>query len=157
MATQDETPFLISKQSETLGQRLDNIEGLLRLLLLRGGNNLPITQVVANLEGTTIGADAGYRSIYENRYQRLLAAQIRADFNLAGQALNISLTQDLSNYSKIDELDQGGKITSDTIWLRPNQVLYVGSANTGVSLAGARFRVLLFDPLSFAGFLNDGI
>ena len=157
MATQGETPLYVSKQAETLEQKVDNLSGLVRLLLLRAGTNMPVTQMGAALEGTAIGTTSQYRSIYENRYRRLLAVQVRADFTLAGQGINLSLTQDISNYSLIDTLTQGGKTVSDTIWLKPEQTLYVNTANTGVSLAGARFRVALFDPLSFAGFLESGI
>lgn len=157
MSRSGETPLFVAKQAQDTSERLDNIETLLRLLLLRGGSNLPITQVVASLEGSNMGQADQYRSIYENRYRRLIAAQVRADFSLAGQSVKLSLTSDLSDYSKVDTLVQGGRDVSETIWLRPEQTLYINSANTGVSLAGARFRVLLFDPLSFAGYLNDGI
>jgi hypothetical protein len=157
MATQGETPFLIGKQSPTLEEKVDTLSGLVRLLLLRAGNNMPVTQVGGSLEGAVIGTNNQYRVVYENRYRRLIAVQIRADFSGAGQTANLSLTQDLSNYSLIDTLTQGGKSVSDVVWLKPEQTLYLNTANTGVSLAGARFRAALFDPLSFAGYLESGI
>jgi hypothetical protein len=157
MATQGETPFFVGKQSPTLDEKVDTLSGLVRLLLLRAGNNMPVTQVGGSLEGALIGTTSQYRAAYENRYQRLIAVQIRADFSGAGQTVNLSLTQDLSNYSLIDTLVQGGKTVSDTIWLKPEQTLYINTANTGVTLTGSRFRAALFDPLSFAGYLNDGI
>jgi hypothetical protein len=157
MATQGETPFFVGKQAVTLEQKVDELSGLVRLLLLRAGTNMPVTQVGGALEGAVIGTNNQYRPAYENRYRRLIAVQVRADFSGAGQTVNLSLTQDLSNYSLIDTLTQGGKTVSDTIWLKPEQTLYLNTANTGVSLAGARFRAALFDPLSFAGFLESGI
>jgi hypothetical protein len=69
----------------------------------------------------------------------------------------LSLTTDANNYGKVDALVQGGKTTSDTLWLRPDQSLYANTANTAVSLTGATFRALLFDPLSFADFIGGGI
>ena len=157
MATQGETPFFVGKQAATLEEKVDELSGLVRLLLLRAGTNMPVTQVGASLEGAVIGTTNGYRAVYENRYRRLIAVQIRADFSGAGQTVKLSLTQDLSDYSQIDTLVQGAKIISDTVWLKPEQTLYLNTANTGVSLAGARFRAALFDPLSFAGYLESGI
>jgi hypothetical protein len=157
MATQGETPFFIGKQAPTLEEKVDTLTGLVRLLLLRAGTNMPVTQVGAALEGAVIGTTSQYRVVYENRYRRLIAVQIRADFSLAGQTAKLSLTQDLSDYSLIDTLAQGGKTVSDTVWLKPEQSLYLNTANTGVSLSGARFRAALFDPLSFAGYLESGI
>jgi hypothetical protein len=157
MATQGDTPFLVSKQAETLEDKVDNLSGLVRLLLLRAGTNMPVTQFGSALEGAAIGTVSQYRPVYENRYRRLIAVQIRADFSGAGQTANLSLTQDASNYSLIDTLTQGGKTVSDVIWLKPEQTLYINTANTAVTLTGARFRVALFDPLSFAGYLESGI
>lgn len=152
-----ETPLSIQKSARTDSERLDNIETLLRLLLLTAGPNMPVTQVAGALPGAVIGQTSQYVELYKNNYKRLLAVRIAADFNLAGQSVSISITTDQTNYGQVDVLTQGGKIASDTIWLRPDQTLYINTLNTGVTLAGARFRILSFDPLSFAGFLNSGI
>lgn len=157
MAQTGETPFFVSKQARSTDQHLNELASLVRLLVLKDGGSLPVTQIVAAFEGNVIGTVSQYREIYQNRYRRLIAAQVRAEFTAAGQSIDLSLTNDLSNYSQIDQLTQGGKVRSDAIWLRPEQSLYINTANTGASLAGARFRVMLFDPLSFAGYLNDGI
>jgi hypothetical protein len=48
-------------------------------------------------------------------------------------------------------------VISDTIWAKPNETIYINTADTAFSLNGSVFRVLIFDPLSFAGFLGGGI
>ena len=44
-----------------------------------------------------------------------------------------------------------------TIWVRPNETIYINTADTAFTLNGSIFRVLIFDPLSFQGFLGGGI
>lgn len=152
-----ETPLALQKSARTDAERLDNIETLLRLLLLSAGPNMPVTQVAGALAGALIGTTSQYIELYKNNYKRLLAVKVAADFNLPGQTVSLSITTDQTNYGQVDILTNGVKSTSDTIWLKPDQTLYINTLNTGVTLAGARFRILAFDPLAFAGFLNSGI
>ena len=152
-----ETPLYIQKSAKTDSERLDNVEALLRLLLLSAGPNMPVTQIAGALPGATIGTTSQYVELYKNNYKRLLAVKIAADFNIVAQSISISITTDQNDYGQVDVLSQGGKIVSDTIWLRPDQTLYVNTLNTAVTLNGARFRILSFDPLSFAGFMSSGI
>lgn len=152
-----ETPLSIQKAAKTDSERLDNVETLLRLLLLSAGPNMPVTGIAGALPGAIIGTTSQYVELYRNNYKRLLSVKVAADFNLAGQTVSLSITTDQSNYGQVDVLAQGGKITSDTIWLKPDQTLYINTLNTGVTLAGARFRILAFDPLSFAGYMGGGI
>jgi hypothetical protein len=151
-----DTPFSVQLGAETADQRLANIESTLRLLLL-SGTNLPVTQIATALDGSRIGVVDKYIELYRNNFLRLIAVKVVADFSAAGQQVNLSLTTDLSNYGKIDTLVQGGKTTSDTIWLKPNQTLYVNKTAASGTLVGATLRVLMFDPLSFATYLNSGV
>ena len=150
-----DTPFSVQLGAETADQRLTNIESTLRLLLL-SGTNLPVTQIATALDGSRIGVVDKYIELYRNNFLRLIAVKVVADFSAVGQQASLSLTVDLSNYGRIDKLTST-KTTSDTIWLKPDQTLYINTADTAVSLNGAQFRVLMFDPLSFAGYLNSGI
>jgi hypothetical protein len=151
-----ETPFLNQLDATTAEQRLANIESILRLLLL-SGTNLPVTQIATALDGARIGVVDKYIEIYRNNFLRLISVKVVADFSVAGQEAALSITTDLSNYGKVDTLVQGGKIASDTIWLKPNQTLYINKTAASGTLVGAQFRVLSFDPLSFATYLNSGV
>lgn len=146
-----------SRGTRTEAQRLDDIETLLRLLLLTAGPNMPVTQVAGALAGGLIGTTSQYIELYRNNYRRLVAVRVAADFTAVGQTVALSLTTDQTNYGQVDALAQGGKTSSDTIWLRPDQTLYINTLNTGVSLAGARFRILAFDALAFTGVFNSGV
>lgn len=152
-----DTPLWMQKQAKTDSDRLDNIETILRLTLLTAGGTLPVTQIATAFFGDKIGTTNQYRELYKNNFLRLIAVKVVADFNVVGQQASLSLTTDLSNFARIDKLVNGTKDTSGTIWLKPDQSLYINTADTAVSLNGSQFRVLMFDPLSFAGFLNSGI
>ena len=152
-----DTPYNIQRAARTLDERVANLESLVRLSVLSAGGSLPTTTVGTAFDGIIINTTDQYRELYRNRYTRLIALKVVAEFSAAGQALALSLTTDANNYGKVDELVQGGKTTSDTLWLRPDQTLYANTLNTAVSLTGATFRALLFDPLSFADFIGGGI
>lgn len=151
-----DTPLSIQKAAVTLDDRVANLETLLRLALMASGPSLPVTNIATGFDGLKIGTTNKYLELYKNGFLRLIAVKVVADFSAAGQQASLSLTTDLSNYGRIDRLS-ATKTTSDTIWLRPDQTLYINTADTAVSLTGAQFRVLMFDPLSFAGYLNSGI
>lgn len=152
-----ETPLSIQKGALTTDERLDNIETLLRLTLLRAGTNMPVTQIASAFDGSRIGTTNRFVEVYKNNFLRLIAVKVVARFSAVGQTADLSLTTDLSGYGVIDTLLNGTKSVSDTVWLKPDQSLYINTANTGITLNGAQFRVLMFDPLSFAGFLGSGI
>ena len=152
-----DTPLYRQNVAQTAEQRLANVEDILRLILLTAGSTMPVTQIATAFEGTTIGTTNKYIELYRNNFLRLIAVKVFADFTAAGQQASLSLTTDLSNYGRIDKLANGGKFISDTIWLKPDQSLYINTADTAVSLNGSQYRVLMFDPLSFAGYLNSGI
>jgi hypothetical protein len=150
-----DTPFYMQKDHQkSATDRLDNIESLLRLALLTA-SSCPTTQVGSAFSGSQIGTINQYRLLYKNVYQRLIALKIRAEFSAAGQEASIALDTDLTNFGRIDVLVEGGKVTSDVIWLKPQQSLYINRTATSGNLTGALFRVLLFDPLSFPDFLNS--
>jgi hypothetical protein len=151
-----ETPLSVQREALTAEERLANIESILRLLLL-SGTNLPVTQIATAFDGSRIGTVSKYVELYKNNFLRLIAVKVVADFSAAGQEAALSITTDLSNYGKVDTLVQGGKVASDTIWLKPNQSLYINKTAASGTLVGAQFRVLSFDPLSFAGYLNSGV
>lgn len=152
-----DTPLYNQNRAQTAEERLGNIEDILRLILLTAGGTLPVTQIATAFEGFKIGTTSKYLELYKNNFLRLIAVKVFADFTAAGQTASLSLTTDLSNYGRIDLLTSGGKVQSDTIWLKPDQSLYINTANTAVNLTGSQYRVLMFDPLSFAGYLNSGI
>jgi hypothetical protein len=155
-----ETPLYRQNTALTAEERLANIEDILRLTLLTAGGTLPVTQIATAFVGSRIGTTNQYRELYKNNFLRLIAVKVVADFDTVApgvQQASLSLTTDLSNYARIDKLVEGVKDTSGTIWLKPDQSLYINTADTGVTLNGSQYRVLMFDPLSFAGYLNSGI
>lgn len=140
--------------------KLYHIETLLRLSLLATGGTLPITNVGSAFNGAVVGTTNRYVEVYKNNYQHILAIRIFAEFDTVTpgiQQASLALTNDLSNYSRIDKLIEGGKDRSDTIWLRPNQSLYINTADTAVTLAGSTFRTLVFDPIALANYINEGV
>jgi hypothetical protein len=140
--------------------KLYHIETLLRLSLLATGGTLPITNVGSAFNGAVVGTTNRYVELYKNNYQHILAVRIFAEFDTVApgiQKASIALTNDLSNYSRIDLLIEGGKDRSDTIWLKPNQSLFINTADIAVSLSGATFRTLLFDPIALANYINEGV
>lgn len=146
-------------QDERLGiieRQLDRIQSLLKLSLLTTGG-LPVTLIGNNFIGDNIGTTSRYIEIYRNNFQRLVALTVNAEFTVPGQKASLSLTSDPSNSGRVSLLSSTGTIQSSTIWLKPDQSLYINTADTAFSLNGSVFRVLLFDPLSFAGFLGGGI
>lgn len=150
-----DTPFYLQKDAQkSTEDRLDNLESLLRLTLL-SSPACPTTQVGAAFNGTQIALTNQYRQFYKNIWNRLIALKVRAEFSAAGQEASIALDTDLTNFGRIDVLVTGGKTTSDVIWLRPQQALYINRTATSADLTGSLFRVLLFDPLSFPDFLNS--
>ena len=80
-----------------------------------------------------------------------------ADFNVPGAAANISLTSDPSGNGIIQTLSSGGPVISNVIWVKPDSTIYINTADTAFSLFGSTFRVLVFDPLAFYGFLGGGV
>ena len=148
-----DTPFYLQKEQKGFEERLSNIESLLRLTLLTSAS-CPTTQVGAAFTGATIATSNQYRLIYKNVYRRLIALKIRAEFSAAGQEASLALDTDLTNFGRVGVLVSGGKITSDVIWLKPEQSLYINKTAASGDLTGSLFRVLVFDPLSFPDFLN---
>ncbi len=130
-----------------LTQRLARLENLLSLALMASGPSLPVTSVATVFAGDLIGVTDRYLELYSNRYNRLVAVKVVADFNIPGATADLSLQT--TDNGKIDNLSSVGNTISGTIWLRPQQSLYINTADTAFSLNGTVFRVLLFDPLSF--------
>lgn len=149
-----DTPFYLQKdQRQSFDDRLNSIESLLRLTLLTAAS-CPTTQVGAAFSGSQVATTNQYRLLYKNVYQRLIALKIRAEFSAAGQEASLALDTDLTNFGRVDVLVEGGKVTSDVIWLKPQQSLYINRTAASGDLTGSLFRVLVFDPLSFPDFLN---
>lgn len=142
---------------ENVVAELREVQSLLRLVLFTAGNALPTTTIGPNFLGDTIGTTNEYRPIFKNNYNRLVALKVTAEFAVPGASASLSLTTDRSNNGRIDLLYSAGKVISETIWLRPEDTLYINTGNTAFTLDGSVFRVLLFDPLSFRSFLSSGV
>jgi len=127
--------------------RLERLEKLVAMTLLASGPSLPVTSVATNFVGSQIGTTNRYLDLYTNNYPRLVAVKVVAEFAVPGASVNLSYQ--MSDNGKIDTLASSGKVISETIWLKPNQTLYINTANPVFTCAGSTFRVLLFDPISF--------
>lgn len=127
--------------------RLQRLEKLVAMTLLASGSSLPVTSVATVFVGDQIGTQDRYLDLYQNNYPRLVAVKVVAEFVLPGSSVDLSLQ--LTDNGKIDTLSSAGKVISETIWLKPNQTLYINTADTAFTLNGSTFRVLLFDPISF--------
>lgn len=155
----------------TTDERLNKIEtqmeNLLRLqkMILLSSGNAPVTVIGNTFVGAQIDPDpllvpsgnTSYFRLYENNLGRLVSCKVVADFNVPGATANISLTNDPTNNGVIQTLYSGGVVISNTIWVKPDSTLYIGTADTAFSLFGSTFRVLVFDPLAFRGFLGGGV
>lgn len=142
---------------ETLHRDLEDLKSLMRLVLFTAGGSLPTTTIGPNFQGSQIGTTDEYRPLYRNNYARLIALKVTAEFAVPGASASLSLTTDRSNNGRIDLLSSAGKVISETIWLKPEDTLYINTADTTFSLEGSVFRVLIFDPLSFKSFLSSGV
>lgn len=155
----------------TVDQRLDkieqNLENLLRLqrMILLSSGSAPVTVIGNTFVGAQIDPDPGlvpsgntsFFRLYENNLGRLVSCRIVADFNVPGAAANISLTSDPSGNGIIQTLSSAGVVVSNVIWVKPDSTVYINTADTAFSLFGSTFRVLVFDPLAFYGFLGGGV
>ena len=152
-------------------QRLDKIEkameNLLRLqrMILLSSGSAPVTVIGNTFVGAQIDPDPGlvpsgntsFFRLYENNLGRLVSCRVVGDFNVPGSTANISLTNDPSGNGIIQTLSSGGPVVSNVIWVKPDSTIYINTADTAFSLFGSNFRVLVFDPLAFYGFLGGGV
>ena len=129
-----------------VNQRLDEIERLLKLILLASGNSLPTTNVATNFSGNKIGTTNRYLELYRNATMRAQSLKVTSEFVVPGSTVYLSLEP--TNNGIISILDSNGQTTSDTIILAPNATLWINTADTAFSLNGSTFRVLLFDALA---------
>jgi hypothetical protein len=144
--------------------RLDNLLRLQRMILLSSGS-APVTVIGNTFVGAQIDPDpalvpsgnTSYFRLYENNLGRLVSCRVVADFNVPGASANISLTSDPSGNGIIQTLSSGGPVISNVVWIKPDSTLYINTADAAFSLFGSTFRVLVFDPLSFYGFLGGGV
>lgn len=127
--------------------RLERLERLVAMTLLSSGSSLPVTSVATIFAGDQIDVQDRYLDIYSNNYNRLVAVKVIGEFVVPGSTVDLSYQN--NDNGKIDTLSSLGKVISDTIWLKPNQTLYINTADTAFSCNGSVFRVLLFDPISF--------
>ena len=155
----------------TVDERLAKVEGdlqnLLRLqkMILLSSGNAPVTVIGNTFFGAQIDPDpalvpsgnTSFQRLYENNLGRLVSCKIVANFNVPGAAANISITNDPSGNGIIQTLSSAGVVISNTIWVKPDSTLYINTADTAFSLFGSVFRVLVFDPLAFQGFLGGGV
>ena len=155
----------------TIEERIDkierNLENLLRLqrMILLSSGSAPVTVIGNTFFGAQIDPDPGlvpsgntsFFRLYENNLGRLVSCRIVADFNVPGAAANVSLTSDPSGNGIIQTLSSGGVVVSNVIWVKPDSTVYINTADTAFSLFGSTFRVLVFDPLAFQGFLGGGV
>ena len=134
---------------DRLENGIKNTQDLLTLALLSSGPNIPVTSVASVFSGDLIGVTDNYLELYKNNYNRLIALTVSGDFAIPGSTVSLSLSNNPSNYDRIDVLSSVGKVISNTIWLRPFATLYINTADTAFTCAGSVFKVRLFDPLSF--------
>lgn len=127
--------------------KLEQIDRLLRLILLSSGSSLPTTDVATTLVGNTIGTTNRYLELFTNRYSRMVSVKVAAEFVIPGSTVKLSLQS--NDNGVIDTLSSTGKTTSETILLPPNATLWINTANTAFSLNGSVFRVLLFDGIGY--------
>lgn len=130
-----------------LEKRLDDTQRIIQMILLASGGSLPITSVASVFSGNRIGTTNRYLELYANSYPRLVALKVVGDFAFPGAGAKLSLQQ--SDNGVVSILSSIGLTTSDTIWLKPRQALYINTNDPAFTLDGTNFRVLLFDPLSF--------
>jgi len=147
----------MSANLDNVVAELRELQSLVRLVLFTAGGSLPTTTIGPNFLGSTIGTTDEYRPLYKNNYNRLIALKVVGEFAVPGATASLSLTTDRSNNGRIDILSSTGKVISETLWLKPEDTLYINTANTVFTLDGSVFRVLLFDPLSFRTFLSSGV
>jgi hypothetical protein len=132
-------------------ERLDRIERLLKLQLMASGSSLPTTSVATNFQGIQIDTTDRYLKLWTNSYNRLVSLKVVAVFAIPGATVKLSLEQ--SDNGIIDILASTGKVISETIWLKPNQSIFINTNDTVFSLAGSQFSVLLFDGINYMSFL----
>lgn len=145
----------------------NNIENLLRLqrMILLSNGSAPVTAIGNTFVGAQIDPDpalvpsgnTSFFRLYENNLGRLVACKVVANFNVPGATANVSLTNDPSGNGIIQTLASSGPVVSSVIWVKPDNTLYIATADTAFSLFGSTFRVLLFDPLAFYNFLGGGV
>lgn len=151
----------IDNKIAEIEDKLDSLLRLQKMILLSSGN-APVTVIGNTFVGAQIdpGAPSGntsYFRLYENSLGRLVSVKVVADFVVPGAAVNISLTNDPSDNGVIQTLSSAGAVISNTVWVKPDSTLYINTADTAFSLFGSTFRVLVFDPLAFRGFLGGGV
>lgn len=145
-------------------QTLENLLRLQRMILLSSGS-APVTVIGNTFVGAQIdpdpalvpSGDTSFFRLYENNLGRLLSVKVVANFNVPGASANISLTSDPSGNGIIQTLSSGGPVISNVIWVKPDNNVYINTADPAFSLFGSTFRVLVFDPLAFQGFLGGGV
>jgi hypothetical protein len=118
-------------------------------MLFTGGDH-PYTSIATTFLGSKIGTTDSYLPLYKNNYNRVLAARVVMDVGGAnpGATVNLSLGGETSNQNKIDQLYASGTVNSQWILLAADQMLWINTADTNFTVAGAVFRVLLWDPVS---------
>lgn len=154
----------VDERLEKVEQNLENLLRLQRMILLSSGS-APVTVIGNTFVGAQIDPDpalvpsgnTAFFRLYENNLGRLVSCRIVADFNVPGAAANVSLTSDPSGNGIIQTLSSGGVVVSNVIWVKPDSTVYINTADTAFSLFGSTFRVLVFDPLAFQGFLGGGV
>ena len=155
----------VQARLEKIESDLQNLLRLQKMILLSAGGSLPVTVIGNTFTGATIdpnpafvpSLNTSFFRLYENNLGRLLACKVVASFNIPGSTVNISITNDPSGNGIVETLASTGKVISDTVWIKPNDTIYINTADTAFSLYGSTFRVLVFDPLAFQGFLGGGV
>ena len=154
----------MEKRLDKIEQNLENLLRLQRMILLSSGS-APVTVIGNTFIGAQIDPDpalvpSGNRSyfrLYENNLGRLVSCRVVGNFNVPGSTANISLTSDPSGNGIIQTLASSGAVISNVVWVKPDSTVYINTADTAFSLFGSTFRVLVFDPMAFYGFLGGGV
>jgi hypothetical protein len=135
-----------------VARRFDDVEKLLKLVLMASGSSLPTTSVATSFSGNQIGTTDRYLNLWTNTYDRLIALKIVGAFAIPGATAKLSLEQ--SDAGLIEVLSSTGKVISDTIWLKPGQRLFINTNDVVFTLNGSTFSVLMFDGINYMEFVR---
>jgi len=116
------------------------------------GGNLPITGIGNTFQGADLdGAAIQYKQIYKNTNNRVVAVRVAVEFGPSTGSIDFAFSTDLSGQDLIDSVSASGRVVTDDILLRPDQILYAATRDPLVLLNGAALRVLLLDPVAVFG------
>lgn len=116
------------------------------------GGRLPITGIGNTFQGADLdGPAVQYKQIYKNTNNRVIAVKVAVEFGPSTGSIDFAFSTDLSGQDLIDSVSASGRVVTEDILLRPDQILYAATRDPLVLLNGAALRVLLLDPVAVFG------